>query len=40
MEYQQFLKTFTEVLIKHVPMKIKYIRANQSGFMTKTSEKP
>ena len=26
---------FTEVLRKHSPMKIKYIRANQSGFMNK-----
>ena len=34
-EYQHFLNIFIEILNKHAPMKIKYLRANQAKFMTK-----
>ena len=34
-EYQYFLNIFIEVLNKHAPMKIKYLRENQGKFMTK-----
>ena len=34
-EYQHFLNIFIEILNKHAPMKIKYLRANQGKFMTK-----
>ena len=34
-EYQHFLNIFIEILNKHVPMKIKYLRANHGKFMTK-----
>ena len=34
-EYQHFLNIFIEILNKHAPMKIKYLRANQGQFMTK-----
>ena len=34
-EYQHFLDIFIEVLNKHAPMKIKYLRANQGKFITK-----
>ena len=39
MEYQHFLDIFIEVLNKHDPMKQKYLRANQGGFMTKNLHK-
>ena len=35
MEYQHFLNIFIEILNKHAPMKIKYLRANHEKFMTK-----
>ena len=34
-EYQHFLNIFIEILNKHAPMKIKYLRANHGKFMTK-----
>ena len=34
-EYQHLLNIFIEILNKHAPMKIKYLRANQGKFMTK-----
>ena len=34
-EYQHFLNIFMEILNKHVPTKIKYLRSNQGKFMTK-----
>ena len=34
-EYQHSLNIFIEILNKHAPMKIKYLRANQGKFMTK-----
>ena len=34
-EYQHFLNIFIDVLHKHAPMKVKYLRANQRKFMTK-----
>ena len=34
-EYQHFLNVFIEILKKHIPMKIKYLRASQGKFMTK-----
>ena len=34
-EYQHFLNIFIEILKKHAPMKIKYLRSNQEKFMTK-----
>ena len=34
-EYQHFLNIFIEILNKHAPMKIKYLRANQGKFMAK-----
>ena len=39
MEYQHFLNIFIEILNKHAPMKRKYLRANQRGFMTKDLHK-
>ena len=33
-EYQHFLNIFLDILNKHAPIKKKYIRANQSNFMT------
>ena len=39
MEYQHFLNIFIEILNKHVPMKQKYLRANQGRFMTKDLHK-
>ena len=38
-EYQYFLNIYIEILNKHAPMKIKYLRANQGKFMTKGSYK-
>ena len=38
-EYQHFLNIFVEILNKHAPMKIKYLRANHGKFMTKGSHK-
>ena len=38
-EYQHFLNIFIEILNKHAPMKIKYLRANQGKFMTKGLDK-
>ena len=38
-EYQHFLNIFIEILNKHAPMKIKYLRANQGKFMTKSLHK-
>ena len=34
-ELEEFTNTFLSVLDKHAPMKRKYIRANNSTFMTK-----
>ena len=34
-EYQHFLNIFIEILNKHAPMKIKYLRENHGKFMTK-----
>ena len=34
-EYQHFLNSFIEILNKHAPMKIKYLRANHGKFVTK-----
>ena len=34
-EYQHFLNIFIEILNKHAPMKIKYLRANHGKFTTK-----
>ena len=34
-EYQHFLNILIEILNKHGPMKVKYLRANQGKFMTK-----
>ena len=34
-EYQHFFNIFIEILNKHAPMKIKYLRANLGKFMTK-----
>ena len=34
-EYQHFLNIFIEILNKHAPMKIKYLRANQGKFRQK-----
>ena len=38
-EYDHFINIFTETLSKHAPLKKKYFRANQSGFMTKDLNK-
>ena len=38
-EYQHFLNIFLDVLNKHAPIKKKYIRANQSNFMTRKLSK-
>ena len=38
-EYDHFINIFTETLSKHAPSKKKYVRANQSGFMTKDLNK-
>ena len=39
MECQYFLNDFIEILNKHVPIKQKYLRANQGRFMTKDLQK-
>ena len=38
-EYQHFFNIFIEILNKHAPMKIKYLRANYGKFMTKSLHK-
>ena len=38
-EYQHFLNAFTEILNKHAPMKIKYLRTNQGKLITKDLHK-
>ena len=38
-EYQHFLNIFLDILNKHAPIKKKYIRANQSNFMTRKLSK-
>ena len=38
-ESQHFLNIFIEILHKHSPMKIKYLRANQGKFVTKDLHK-
>ena len=34
-EYQHFLNIFMEILNKHAPMKVKYLRENHGKFMKK-----
>ena len=38
-KYQHSLNIFKDILNKHSPMKQKYLRANQEGFMTKDLHK-
>ena len=38
-EYQHFLNILIEILNKHAPMKVKYLRGNQGKFMTKCLHK-
>ena len=39
MNYQEFEKTFIEILNKHAPMKKKLVSGNQVPYMTKTLRK-
>ena len=38
-DYDNFIKTFLAVLVKHVPIKKKYLRANHANFVTKQLRK-
>ena len=38
-DYQEFNKTFIDILNKHVPVKKKLVRANQTAYMTKALHK-
>ena len=38
-DYQEFNETFIDILNKHVPVKKKLVRANQTPYMTKALRK-